>query len=187
MVDAGLAAGFGTILVTGLVISTWLDLGQGSYEAWRAAHVVASVATLALVVVKVGLHWRWIVATARRHVWPAQAPMAETASGAGVQRVPAATSMGRREFMRLMGGVGAVALLAGLNALGGLEEGGQAVEASATTLGTGSTRVRKAVEGAVATTACTMRCGRRCSYPGHCRRYTDTNGNGRCDLGECAS
>jgi cytochrome b561 len=25
------------------------------------------------------------------------------------------------------------------------------------------------------------------SNPGHCSRYTDSNGNGRCDYGECAS
>jgi hypothetical protein len=32
---------------------------------------------------------------------------------------------------------------------------------------------------------CVVRCERGCSYPGHCRRYTDSNQNGRCDLGEC--
>jgi hypothetical protein len=32
---------------------------------------------------------------------------------------------------------------------------------------------------------CTKRCPRGCSYPGHCRRYTDSNNNGYCDLGEC--
>ena len=34
-------------------------------------------------------------------------------------------------------------------------------------------------------TACTVRCNRNCSYPGHCRRYVDTNNNNRCDLSEC--
>jgi len=34
---------------------------------------------------------------------------------------------------------------------------------------------------------CQIRCGRQCSYPGHCRRYTDSNSNGRCDMGECVS
>ena len=34
-------------------------------------------------------------------------------------------------------------------------------------------------------TACTIRCNKGCSYPGHCRRYVDTNRNNRCDLGEC--
>ena len=27
-------------------------------------------------------------------------------------------------------------------------------------------------------------CDRGCSYPGHCRRYQDNNGNGTCDLTE---
>lgn len=39
--------------------------------------------------------------------------------------------------------------------------------------------------GSSSTSACQVLCGKRCSYPGHCRRYTDTNNNGRCDLGEC--
>ena len=29
-----------------------------------------------------------------------------------------------------------------------------------------------------------VRCNRGCSYPGHCRRYEDTNGNNICDLSE---
>ncbi len=32
---------------------------------------------------------------------------------------------------------------------------------------------------------CTVRCPRGCAFPGHCKRYTDTKNNGRCDLGEC--
>ena len=32
---------------------------------------------------------------------------------------------------------------------------------------------------------CRVRCNKRCSYPGHCRKYVDSNGNGKCDLGEC--
>ena len=70
-VDAGLAVGFVTIAVTGLAISTWLDLGLASYAVWRNIHVLASVVTLALVVGKIGLHWRWIVSTARRRIFPA--------------------------------------------------------------------------------------------------------------------
>ncbi|MGV8025384.1 MAG: hypothetical protein AB2L18_02365 [Anaerolineaceae bacterium] len=35
------------------------------------------------------------------------------------------------------------------------------------------------------TSACVVRCPNACFYPGRCRRYVDTNGNNRCDLGEC--
>ncbi len=71
VVDAGLLAGFVAIGATGLVISTWLDLSllPASYQAWRDAHVLASLATLGLLVLKIGLHWRWIVTVAERHVF----------------------------------------------------------------------------------------------------------------------
>ena len=35
------------------------------------------------------------------------------------------------------------------------------------------------------TTNCSVRCGKGCSFPGRCRRYSDANGNEKCDLGEC--
>lgn len=38
---------------------------------------------------------------------------------------------------------------------------------------------------AVNNTSCTVRCRNGCSFPGRCRRYTDSNGNNKCDLGEC--
>lgn len=57
---------------------------------------------------------------------------------------------------------------------------------------TGGTKAPPAAPGqtAVSTNAtgsCTTLCGRSCTYPGECRRYTDRNGDGRCDFGECYS
>lgn len=181
-VDAGLAVGFAAITVTGLVISTWLDLALASYAAWRAVHVVASVATLALLVAKIGLHWRWIVNVARRSVFPAPAPVRQAG---GAQPMPVAVHVGRRDFVRLMAGVGAVTLLAGVNALGGVA--GDQVEASSTTQTINTTQAQATTSSTSVSSTCTVRCGKRCSYPGHCRKYTDSNNNGRCDLGECLS
>ena len=192
LVDAGLAAGFAAIVVTGLAISTWLDLALASYEGWRAVHIAASTLTLALVVVKIGLHGRWIVSTARKRLLP------EPARRNAAQPAAVSVAAGRRDFLRLMGGVGAVALLGGLHALGSLTDGeveasaaaaSQAANTASQTSGAGSTRAARSSSGAASASsaACTVRCNRRCSYPGHCRRYTDSNGNGRCDLGECVS
>jgi hypothetical protein len=36
-------------------------------------------------------------------------------------------------------------------------------------------------------TNCQVICDQGCTYPGQCRRYTDQNGNGICDLTECAT
>ena len=180
-VDAGLAVGFATIAVTGLVISTWFDLGLASYAIWRNVHVLASVVTLALVVAKIGLHWRWIVSTARRRIFPPPAPLRKTEPE---QPVPVAAQIGRRDFVRLMAGVGAVALLAGVNVLDGSDDDQSVASASQVS---GGTQALTATSTTSTSGACTIRCGKRCSYPGHCRKYTDSNNNGRCDLGECLS
>lgn len=188
VVDAGLAVGFAAIGASGLVISTWLGLELASYAAWRNLHVVASVVTLALVVAKIGLHWRWIVSTARRRIFPQPATAAVREAGAAQPvsgTAPMAVPIGRRDFVRLMGGVGAVALLAGVNALSG-SLGAQAEGAAAAQTTTGTAAAGQAALTST-TSACTVRCGRRCSYPGHCGRYRDSNGNGRCDWGECLS
>ena len=182
-VDAGLAVGFAAILVTGLVISTWLDLALSNYAAWRTVHVVASVSTLGLVVAKIGLHWRWIAGVARRSIFPAPAP---TGLAGAAQPVPVVAQVNRRDFVRLMTGVGAMAVLAGVNALGGST--GDEAEASSAAQTTSSTQVQAVASTTGASNAsCTVRCNKRCSYPGHCRRYVDSNNNGRCDLGECGT
>ena len=70
VIDATVLIGLATIIVTGLVISTWFDLALTNYALWKSLHVIASLGTLAAVVIKLGLHWRWIVATARRYIFP---------------------------------------------------------------------------------------------------------------------
>lgn len=37
-----------------------------------------------------------------------------------------------------------------------------------------------------ASSSCSIQCRKGCSFPGRCRKYTDSNSNGKCDLGECA-
>ena len=180
VVDAIVLIGLATIIVTGLVISTWFDLALTNYATWKSLHVIASIGTLAAVVIKLGLHWRWIVATARRYILP-QPPQPAP--------IPATNGLGRREFLRLMGGVSVFAAIAAGSAVDALQQ------TAATTAVTGSASAQsQTMSQSTATTgtpsqsasSCTGQCNRRCSYPGHCRRYTDSNNNGRCDLGECA-
>jgi hypothetical protein len=212
IVDATVLIGLATIIVTGLVISTWFDLALTNYATWKTLHVIASLGTLAAVVIKLGLHWRWIVATARRYIFP-QPPRPAP--------VPVANGLGRREFLRLMGGVSVVATIAAGSAVDALRQTAAAAAATTsptpsqvtnlsaatstppaqrgtTTLSTATaipSALSEATPSATATTSvqaqsvssCTVRCNknRHCMYPGQCRRYTDSNNNGRCDLGEC--
>ncbi len=179
---------------------------------------MATVITLGLIVLKIGMHWRWIANVAARNIFPAPR---SAGAGLAAQPVVVQVKIGRREFVRLMGFVGVTSLLAGVHALKG-DGTGQATTSvalaqtsssvvelpaaqaatpitptvvpgptrvpTATAQASGATAKTNAADAAAksATTSCVVRCSKRCSYPGRCRRYVDTNGNKRCDLGECA-
>ncbi len=240
VVDAALFGGLALITLTGLVISSWLDLSLNNYLAWRAVHVDVSIFTLVALVVKIGMHWQWIVKTARKYF---QVQVPQPASQTALQRyrtspVPAAayqpvrndTGVSRKEFLRLMGVVGVSAFVSALGVMDDETASAQTTsdltseiltqeavsqeavvveptattEATATTEPTATTQIVEStateettifsqpVADSATTTSqsssssCVVRCNRGCSYPGHCRKYTDSNGNGKCDLGECA-
>jgi len=201
VIDAGLMVGFAVILVTGWVISSWLALSLENYTAWRDAHVAASIITLLVVVGKIGLHWRWIVKTAQR-LFPI--PAASSTTALPRHSVPTSAQMDRRQFLALMGAVSITTVIAISHVLDDekgvladesasagliLEETGQQQTASDTqSLGTSqqATPTPSTTSSANPSAgACVVRCNKGCSYPGHCRRYVDTNKNNRCDMGEC--
>ena len=184
LMDAGLMLGFALILVTGLVISSWLDLALENYAAWRNIHVIASIATLLIVVVKIGLHWRWIVKTAGRFFAPAPPAVASLP----LQPVRASATMDRRSFLALMGVVGVAAVVAISHVLDD-EKSASAESVASSSVSNVTSQAQKTnnalASAGASSSACVARCNKGCSYPGRCRRYVDTNGNKRCDLGEC--
>ncbi len=111
LLDALLMAGMTLTVLNGLVLSTWLDLPLNNYLAWRAFHVIVSVTTLLLVVLKIGLHWRWIISVAQRHILRPAAPAVPVLQPAVVP-VRAQGAVDRRQFLRLMSIVGVGATLA---------------------------------------------------------------------------
>ncbi len=192
LVDAGVMLGLLLMLTTGLVISTWLALPLGNYLLWRNAHVAVSIATLLLVVLKIGMHWRWVVTVARRYVFLSKpAEKARPAGTALPTRTGAAPhTMGRREFLKVMGIVGVAAAFPVASVLRSMGDASAQVGAEASTESSTEeavlqSSVQQGSTGTQASDTCVVRCNRGCSYPGHCPRYTDANKNGRCDLGEC--
>jgi len=199
LLDAALLLGFGIILVSGLIISTWLDLPlQQTAQTWVTLHVTASEVTLGLVVLKVLVHGRWVIAMTRRVFRPLSALQAQPVKG-GVTR---------REFLRMAGLVCGAAGLAMLAVARPLAELGHVVAEDAAAEPTDSPAqpgatatvaqqaqlqpvvqpTAVATSTAIVPAAACQRCpkGRHCAYPGGCRLYADANGNGLCDLGECA-
>ena len=204
ILDTILMLGLTAITASGLVISTWLNLALGNYTGWLNVHIIASIATLLALALKLALHSRWIVNTTRSALarqpaapaHPAAVPARAGAQPAGTRRLPASRSISRREFLGVMGLAGAASLLALFRGAEGLIDlsGGDSQSASTNTSQNGSgsastssqESASQSASGSASTSStCNVICNRGCAYPGHCRRYTDSNNNGYCDLGEC--
>lgn len=178
LLDALLMAGFTLISLSGLLISSWLNLPLEGFDILGEVHVWSSILTAALVLMKIALHSGWITQALQRSF----APLRADASSA-MRKQPASSD--RRAFLKLVGVAGAATLIAVSQALPGEV---QALAGDAAQAGSESAAQSSSQETTTSSTlsgACTVRCDKRCSYPGHCRRYTDSNQNGRCDLGEC--
>lgn len=188
LVDAALLFGFATIVFSGLVISTWFSLPLTNAAAWSSFHETISIITLLLVLFKIAIHWRWIVKTTGRMVPQPQAPARLKPT---IQSAVTRSGSDRRDFLKVMGIVGAATALALLNVVDstGTPET-KTTSTQSTIYGSSSTNTTAEQSSSVQsnnTSACVGSCpkGRHCSYPGQYRQYTDVNNNGRCDRGEC--
>jgi hypothetical protein len=210
LLDVLLMVGATVIFETGLVISTWFNLNLTNYADWLDIHVYSSVITLGLTVLKLGLHWRWIVNIAQKSFSRRRAlRVIHTLKPVPVPIPVNQKRVDRRQFLVLMGAVGGASVLAASNVLSKVKNVQSAAvtqsittaQEVATAIPTTAQTTTPAVENITVPTAtptalpqvasvttdqgCNVRCPRGCSYPGHCRRYTDSNNNNRCDLGEC--
>jgi len=208
--DAVLFAGFAYILGSGLVISTWLNLALADYETWRVVHIVVSALTMLALLAKLVLHWRWI-ANAAASLLPAPRPVQPFVPLPAAAPNPGRREFLR--VMGVTTVVGVFALGKSLQSLSNTaaqlaetasqtpaaQPTAQAAAAAVqptsaplaaatsqpTPLPTSQPTAVVQPTAAPAAAACVVRCSKACSYPGRCRRYTDSNQNGRCDLGEC--
>jgi len=209
--DGLMGLGLITIILTGLVMSSILNLELSHYEAWRIVHFFASYITLVLLVAKIALHWRLI-----------NNMIAKAFSRPDNQRVMTPEQVSRRNFLKDAGvaSVGLLGLLvagSGVNALlknvrgasaSGDTQTASQVEQLATAQSTATTAATRAstsnaMSNTLATTQPTATytleptatpttitqtgvalCNRHCAYPGRCRLYVDNNKNGLCDRGE---
>lgn len=189
LVDALILIGFYIIGLTGLVISTWLNLSLSNGDLWLQVHILVSIITLILTVAKIGLHWRWVATTTQKIFSPPGQPAQhESPAARPVPAAAASQQVSRRDFIKVMGIVGMMSALALCNAASGLRKAsaGQSGAAQTSAEAAASSQQTR-LDGSLETSGqnCSVRCERRCSYPGHCRRYTDANGNNLCDNGEC--
>jgi hypothetical protein len=193
LLDSSLLVGFVGIIGTGLVISSWLNLTLTNTSSWLAIHILVSIVTLLVLVTKLVLHWKWIARTTRSTFTQPQLSLVIPTNRQPV-RVHA-EAMDRGEFLKVMGVAGGASLLALLSASKSLA----VLQSEATTTVVQSTSTDSTAQfssssglpqfGSNVTpgsTTCSLQCGKRCTFPGRCRRYTDADGDNYCDLGECA-
>jgi hypothetical protein len=210
LIDVTILLGFATILVTGLAMSTWFDLPLSHYRVWKGVHVAGSLLTLALVVLKLLLHWRWIAHEIRK-AFRSKLPACNNNQQVKVSEMLVA-SKDRRDFLRLLLFLGTASAAAAVVSTTGkltsllpadseIAGSGQSITGTASLTPfqpTSSSTVQPVSQPALntatptqpsmptaTTVPCTVLCNRGCYYPGLCRRYIDRNNNGRCDNGEC--
>lgn len=191
LMDVILMFGFILILATGLVISTWLDIYLDNYSVWKNIHIAASIGTLSFVIIKIGYHWRWILSVAKRFQI---IPDISTERSQPTQPIISSAGLERREFFKLMGILGVASAIAIGNGFRGFEDTEDALIAQETSLLSSSSQnilqnsespSQENSEETVESNTCKVKCNKRCSFPGHCRRYEDINQNNICDNGEC--
>jgi hypothetical protein len=187
LVDAGILMGFLGILVSGLGISTWFSVLVENQVGWIDFHVVISAVTLLLIVIKVIAHRRWIVKTAAGWFSPAPAVQKPRTTP---QPVKETGNMDRRDFLKLAGMVGVAAVVALLNIADSVADAAVGTEEIAgTEIVSATDSTTEGISSDVSSIAAycrSCRKGKHCSFPGECRSYQDSDGNGLCDLGECA-
>jgi hypothetical protein len=213
VIDAGIGLGFSLIIFSGLIISSWLNLTFIDYAAWRNFHILTSVFTLFTLLLKIVLHRKWIVCVAEKYIF-GRGQQAGTVPALVTAQAPKKVNRREFLKVSALVGAGAFIGVSQIHkviedailersgntdltttgnqtsAAANLQVSQPAISSTnqpttaATTQPT-SVPTAAAVNNQAATTACQIQCNRGCSFPGHCRRYTDANGNGKCDLGEC--
>lgn len=228
LLDAALLIGFAVILITGLFISTWLQLNPAGTIFFRNVHIASSYIILFLVFIKLAVK---AVFGRRKLTGALQSSLTglfglrlntgqgRAADEPAIQPEEFPYFLRRRQFLSLIG-VSALTVYLAVNHLRfagddpqaetALKRETPASAAPAKTVKTNSAAadtVQKSVPSAPQTAAaetsapaalapqvtatagaasgCTIFCSKQCVFPGSCRRYTDRNGNGKCDFGEC--
>jgi len=88
------------ITISGVLISTWLDILLPNYMLLRSIHIVSSIAGLLLLIVKMGMHWKFFTKTLNLFRFPVRKPPAAAAHTASMYT--------RRDALKTIGVISAV-------------------------------------------------------------------------------
>jgi hypothetical protein len=161
--------------ISGLIFLLPGDLSSGvlglSYQAWSGVHTWSSLAVVLGVGVHLVLHWKWVVSMTKEALSSTFGQTMKEPASSGASGGEEGRLLGRRAFLTL-GGAAAVAtglMIAGYKAI---------FDTSPADASQPDSRV----------SGVQQESGVACPfglvddpYPGRCRRYVDSNGDGICD------
>ncbi len=78
LLDGTLFLAIFLITITGVLISTWLDVFLSNYMLLRSIHIISSIAGLLLLVVKMGMHWKFFTKALNLFRFPIRKPPVTT-------------------------------------------------------------------------------------------------------------
>jgi len=102
LLDGMLLLAFIIITITGVFISTWLDIFLSDYMLLRSIHIISSISGLLLLILKMGLHWKFFTKTLNLFRFPIRKPSVPTANTASVYT--------RRDALKTIGVISAVGI-----------------------------------------------------------------------------
>ena len=174
-VDIGIGVAGLISAVSGLVFLYPGDPTMGilgiSYQTWNAVHTWSSLGAIAGVGAHMVLHWKWMVAMTKQIFAPTKQRQAgghvpEMAYGNATQNNPS-----RRSFLVLGGAAAVVA--------GAIVAGYQVITAGTAEASQSEDQIA-AVQQREESVACPFGLVND-PYPGRCKHYKDSNGDGICD------
>jgi hypothetical protein len=107
LLDMTLLAAILVITVSGVAISTWLEIGYGLYPFLRDLHIISSIAGLVLLLIKLVLHWKviaHIVKGIQLSGFKKRNAITDSATAIPVQ------SLSRRDALKTIGAISALGI-----------------------------------------------------------------------------
>ncbi len=102
LLDGALLLAVFIITITGVLISTWLDVFLLDYMLLRSIHIISSITGLLLLIVKMGLHWKFFTKTLNLFRFPIRKPPVPAPHTASVYT--------RRDALKTIGVISAVGI-----------------------------------------------------------------------------
>ena len=101
LLDGMLLLAIFLITLTGVLISTWLDVFFSNYMLLRSIHIISSIAGLLLLIVKMGMHWKFFTKALNPFRFPVRKPPVTTTPNT-------ASIYTRRDALKTIGVISAV-------------------------------------------------------------------------------